>query len=99
MHNSSTLSTGPFSGQNISGRAGRNFTKDERNKINKIGRQGGCHSYGSTESGTKSGNFIVDHQPPISLNKCGSDYRFYPHCISCNRKQGGEVNAKKRRKE
>jgi RHS repeat-associated protein len=89
----STLQPGPHAGEGVPARGpDRNFTPEERDKVNKPGV---CHTCGTTDPGTKSGNFIPDHQPPNALNPTGGAQRLYPHCIGCSRTQGGEVNAAK----
>ena len=51
-----TLQPGKFAEKSIPARgAQRNFTKEERDKINAIGKDTGCHTCGSKESKTKSG--------------------------------------------
>jgi RHS repeat-associated protein len=88
----STLKPGPFAGESIPARGpGTDFTAEEREEINRIGRTTGCHMCGATDPGTKSGNFIPDHQPPSKLNDQGADQRLYPHCLRCSLRQGGEV--------
>jgi RHS repeat-associated protein len=72
---------------------GRNFTPSERGAINQLGQDDGCHSCGSKTAGTKTGNFVPDHQPPSALAKPGQQQRLYPHCLPCSQKQGGEVSA------
>jgi hypothetical protein len=51
-------------------------------------RKHGCHTCGTKDPGTKSGNAVVDHQPPSALDQPKD---FYPHCLDCSRRQGGEV--------
>jgi RHS repeat-associated protein len=93
----STLAPGPNAGEGIPSRSGdRNFTPDERAATNAEGADKGCHTCGTTDPGTKSGNFVPDHQPPTSLNPAGGKQRLYPQCIGCSRTQGGEANAAKR---
>ena len=86
----STLEPGPYAGESIAARGPeRDFTLEERAEMNRIGR---CHTCGTTEPGTKSGDFIPDHQPPSKLNPKEEPQRLYPQCASCSRRQGGEVN-------
>ena len=88
----STLRPGPNAGDSIPARGpGRDFTPEEREKINEIGNETGCHTCGSKNPGTKSGNFVPDHQPPNGLNPDGGPQRLYPQCLSCSRTQGGKV--------
>jgi RHS repeat-associated protein len=91
----STLRPGPFAGESITLRGpGRNFTTAERTAVDKIGSQTGCHTCGTTTPGTKSGHFVIDHQPPVALAPPGTAFRGYPHCTSCSfPKQANEVRA------
>lgn len=56
-----------------------------------MGAETGCHTCGATSAGTKSGNFVPDHQPPSKLNPQSAQQELLPHCIGCSRTQGGEV--------
>jgi len=88
----STLTPGEHAGESIPARGpDRDFTPEERKKINEIGNTTGCHTCGSTDPGTRSGNFVPDHQPPSATNTTGKPQRLYPQCLPCSRKQGGEV--------
>jgi RHS repeat-associated protein len=83
---------GEHAGESIAARsAGRNFTTVERAEINRIGSQSGCHTCGTTNPGTKSGNFVPDHQPASALNASGGPQRLYPQCIGCSREQGLQI--------
>jgi RHS repeat-associated protein len=94
----STLAPGPHAGEGTPARSGdRDFTPGERGAVNAEGGTKGCHTCGTTDPGTKSGNFVPDHQPPTALNPAGGAQTLYPHCIGCSRTQGGEVNAAKPR--
>jgi RHS repeat-associated protein len=85
----STLAVGPHAGASIEARSSsRTFTAAERGAINKIGGETGCHTCGATTAGTKSGNFVPDHQPVSSLNKTNAPQRLYPHCLTCSKQQG-----------
>lgn len=89
-----TLKPGKFAGESITARGkGRNFTKGERAAINNIGKTTGCHTCGTKTAGTKSGNFILDHQPVSGLVPNGTSQSLYPHCASCSSKQGGTVSS------
>jgi RHS repeat-associated protein len=89
----STLSPGPFADVSVPARGPQpSFTSAERAAMNNAGV---CHTCGTTNPGTKSGNFVPDHQPPSALNPPGNPQRLYPQCIDCMRRQGGEVNAAK----
>jgi hypothetical protein len=88
----SAVDIGEYAGESIVARsAGRSFTKAERAEINRIGSKTGCHTCGSTNPGTKSGNFVLDHQPASALNVSGGPQRLYPQCINCSREQGLEI--------
>ena len=90
----STLTPGPNAGDSIPARGpGRDFTPGERQQVNDIGNATGCHTCGASSPGTKSGNWVPDHQPPSSQNTDGGPQRLYPQCVSCSRTQGGEANA------
>ncbi|MDF3811087.1 MULTISPECIES: hypothetical protein [Rhodopseudomonas] len=80
---------GPYSGESIPARGpGRNFTAAERREINRIGAETGCHSCGTRDPGTTTGNFYIDHQFPNAINPSGRAQRLFPHCISCSARQG-----------
>lgn len=92
----STLQPGPHAGESIPARGpDRDFTGEERDEIDRIGRETGCHTCGSKDPGTKGGRFVPDHQSPNALNPDDAPQRLYPHCLRCSRQQGGEVRGKK----
>ncbi len=92
-----TLSLGPSAAESIPARGPtRKFTAAERSKINEIGRTQGCHTCGTQNPNTSSGNFIPDHQPPNALATPGEAQRLFPHCKNCSVRQGGEVSVIKR---
>jgi RHS repeat-associated protein len=94
----STLEPGPFAGESIPASGpGRNFTKVERDAINKIGEDTGCHTCGITNPGTNTGNFIPDHQPANALTPAGASQQLYPHCKGCSLRQAGEVTQAKKK--
>ncbi|AKJ03634.1 putative lipoprotein [Archangium gephyra] len=94
----STLEPGQHARESIPARGpGRDFTVAEREAVNELGRKYGCHTCGTRNPGTKSGDFIPDHQPPSQLAP-GQPQRLFPHCKACSLRQGGEVNAELRRK-
>jgi len=72
----------------------RSFTKQERDEINKLGRDHGCHTCGSRDPGTPSGNFIADHQLPNAVNPEGRPQRLYPQCLPCSFRQGGWLSGR-----
>lgn len=63
-------------------------TAAEQKQVNELMEKHGCHTCGTKDPGTKSGNAVVDHQTPQALSETTE---FYPHCINCMRRQGGEV--------
>ena len=96
----SLVELGPYAGESIPAVNGtsRKFTTAERGQINQIGSQTGCHTCGTTNAGTKSGNFVLDHYPHNDAVSLGQDYRpqrLYPHCSTCSARQGGNVTAVK----
>ena len=72
--------------------SGTNFNSSERIRINEIGYESGCHRCCALDPGTKSGNYIPDHQPVSQLNSSNLPQRLYPHCLSYSRKQGGVIS-------
>ena len=62
--------------------------REEQEAVNEIGSATGCHTCGARAPGTKSGNWVGDHQPPTSLNTRGLPQRLFPQCASCSREQG-----------
>ncbi len=93
-----TLTAGPFAGEGLIAKNGksRNFTAEERRIINEQGYTNGCHTCGQTSPGTKSGNFILDHQPANALIPAGWPQTFYPHCKYCSSSQGGIIGGMKK---
>lgn len=93
-----TLTAGPFAGEVYSAVNGhsRNFTVAEKAAIKKQGYTLGCHTCGQTTPGTKSGNFILDHQPANALVPNGWPQTFYPQCKYCSASQGGIISGMKR---
>ncbi len=92
LPNRNTLEVGPYAGESIPARSSsRDFTVQERAEIKRIGSQLGCHTCGTREPGTSSGNFYLDHQPASRLTPESTLQRIFPHCMSCSARQGGEV--------
>jgi hypothetical protein len=55
----SLIGIGKYAGRSIAARSsGRGFTAAERAEINAIGSRTGCHTCGTTNPGTKSGNLF-----------------------------------------
>jgi RHS repeat-associated protein len=68
-------------------------TAAQQSAINEMGEAHGCSTCGATTPGTKSGNWVGDHQPPTALNKDGGPQVYKPQCLQCSRQQGGQVAA------
>jgi RHS repeat-associated protein len=77
-------------------RVGKRATPKQQRVINRIGRKHGCHRCGTRNPGTKSGNFVLDHQQPTCLTG-GRPQRGYPHCLACAKYQGGRLSRCRRR--
>ena len=80
------------------GRASRSFRVGEQSEVNRIGNASGDHSYTAgavMKPGTTSGDWIPDHQPPISVAVGGGMespvFMFYPHSADSASRQGGFV--------
>ncbi|MFB7325548.1 polymorphic toxin-type HINT domain-containing protein, partial [Streptomyces sp. NPDC056190] len=91
------VSPGPFAKYAVKWPKGisRSFSSI-RAKINKIGNEHGCHRCGTKSPGTASGNWIPDHQPPVSVNKrWGGKLRtiLLPHCKTCSTLQRDKLRA------
>ena len=86
-----TLKPGPFAKESIPAHRGKPTAAEQR-QVNELMEKHGCHTCGTKNAGTKSGNAVADHQPPQALN--GSK-EFFPHCINCARRQGGQVRQEK----
>ena len=82
----------------------RSFRADQRRAVNQIGDTHGCVDCGKTDPGTKpgrrpagfghdtnKGNFVIDHEPPVSQGGAGP-YQGQPHCLTCSNKQGGRLS-------
>lgn len=73
----------------------RRFTPVVRQQIARLGTSSGCHT-----CGTKTGPFVPDHQPPLSIHRLQhgtlANYRGHlmPHCRACSSKQGGALAKK-----
>ena len=87
-----TYGPGPWAGESIPARGpGRDFTREERDRINEIGRATGCHTCGTREPGSGTRNFHIDHQVPTRLNPSASGQNLFPHCAGCSRRQGLDI--------
>ena len=89
-----TVGIGPFEEGSIPARGPeRNFTQEERKKLNKISV---CHTCGATDPGTKTGNFVEDHQPNTDLLRGNESQDLYPQYLKCSQIQGWVVGKIKR---
>ncbi|MGH9783423.1 MAG: RHS repeat-associated core domain-containing protein [Terriglobia bacterium] len=84
-----TLRPGPHAGESIQA-SGTGISAGERQAVNQAGAQTGCHNCGSKIPGTKSGNWIGDHQPASGSLHTGPQ-SLYPHCTTCSARQGAQV--------
>lgn len=87
---------GPYAGPGVPTGPGRYPTAEQQRLVNQAGQIYGCHTCGSTNPGTKSGNYIGDHQPPTNLNPNGLPQSLQPHCTACSFSQGGRVRQYRR---
>ena len=86
------IGPGPFAGESIPARGpSRAFNAWEHREGIRIFSQSGCHTCGTFNPGTQSGNCILDHQPPIGWNPLGRSQRLFPHCLTCSLRQGGWI--------
>jgi hypothetical protein len=83
----STLNPGPHAKESIPANANRPTAAEQRD-VNALMNRNGCHTCGTKNAQTTTGNAVADHQPPKAL---GTPTEFYPHCLGCARRQGGEV--------
>lgn len=65
----------------------------QQKELNTYLKEDGCHTCGTTDPGTKSGDAVGDHQDPTALVSPGTPQRYFPQCIRCSRVQGGRVRA------
>lgn len=82
-----TMMKGRYAVESVPGDATRNFNTI-RSELNSIGQKYGCHTCGTK---TANGVYIPDHQPSLKLNPNGP-FELFPHCPSCSKLQGGQVN-------
>ncbi|MEG3148338.1 RHS repeat-associated core domain-containing protein [Sphingomonas sp. ZT3P38] len=94
----STLKPGPNAGPGVPA-SGPRATAAERRGVNAEGNARGCHTCGARTPGTRSGNWIPDHQQSTALKPAGASQRLYPHCDACSRRQAGEVTAAVRKRD
>jgi RHS repeat-associated protein len=65
----------------------------QQRKINEMGDTHGCSTCPAKTPGTKSGNWVGDHQPPTSVNPPGNPQTYRPQCLGCSLRQGGQLRA------
>ena len=88
------LVPGPFAVASYPARGpGRHRRKEEVRINNENGREHGCHTCGTKNPGTRSGNFVHDHQYPTAIIGIGHNsrrkpQRIYPQCLKCSARQG-----------
>jgi len=58
-------------------------TAAQQQAINEMGEAHGCHTCGAETPGTKSGNWVGDHQPETALNPPGNPQVYKPQCLPC----------------
>ncbi len=71
--------------------SGPRINAAEQRAVNEIGARTGCQTCGAGTPGTKSGNWVGDHQPPTAMTKHGQSQTLSPQCLKCSRIQGGQV--------
>jgi RHS repeat-associated protein len=71
---------GPFAGPSVPAGPSPRPTAGQQEAINAAGAQAGCHTCGTTDPGTQSGNWIGDHQPPTAINPPGNPQIYLPQC-------------------
>jgi hypothetical protein len=85
------LRPGPYAVQSVPAKGPGRPNAATQRAINELGELYGCHTCGSRVPGTKSGNWIGDHQPPSALAR-GQAQSYYPQCRVCSSIQGGYVS-------
>jgi hypothetical protein len=92
------IGPGPFAGEPIPAGPGKRPSPAQQDQINASGNKYGCHMCGAPVPGTRSGNWIGDHQTSTALNPAGQQQLFLPHCKSCSLRQAGLVTNYLRRR-
>lgn len=86
------IGPGPFAVESQPARStARRWTAEEIRENNRIGKTYGCHTCGTKNPGTRSGNFVFDHQRANALIETGEGQVSYPHCAGCSARQGGNL--------
>ncbi|MEV4625212.1 ricin-type beta-trefoil lectin domain protein [Micromonospora sp. NPDC049523] len=86
-----TLGAGPNAREGVALVDGNINAPGVRELVNESGAANGCHTCPARVPGTRSGNWIPDHQPPTKSVSPGSPHTAYPHCLPCARSQAGTV--------
>jgi hypothetical protein len=87
------LRPGPFSGAGIRINSGTRPTAAQSRANNAQGDELGCHTCGVSVPGTRTGIWVLDHQPASSLNlPKGSEGLGFPQCTTCSATQGGFIS-------
>ena len=82
------LRPGPWAADSVPSSGPGVITQAERDALNPIGDESGCHSCGATSPGTKSGNWVGDHQPVSRMVPPGTPQVLFPQCLACSNEQG-----------
>ena len=86
-----TAKPGPYARESVPVDGPGRPTAEQQRAVNRAGDQYGCHTCGTPDPGTKSGNWVLDHQPPSAFKP--DTQRGYPHCLKCSQRQGGDIRA------
>jgi RHS repeat-associated protein len=81
------LKPGPWAKKSIPA-TGPKVTAAQQRVMNQYMKEYGCHSCGTRNPGTLTGNAIGDHQPATSTVPPGTPQQLYPHCLPCSTNQG-----------
>jgi hypothetical protein len=76
----------------------RSFLESEKEKVNNLGDEYGCHSCGTTNSGYPNGTWVKDHQPVSTFVDKDIPQRLFPQCRTCSALQGRTAAQMKRDK-
>jgi len=90
---------GPYADRSVPATSTGRATPEQQSELNDIFGESGCHTCGTKNPGTVSGNAVGDHQPPTALTPAGEDQSLYPQCLPCSNKQGGTISGIVRRSQ
>jgi hypothetical protein len=83
------IGPGPFARDSIPARGpGHSYRAWEVEQNNRNGAAWGCHTCGTKDPGTMSGNWVRDHQLPTTWTSPDTSQRIYPQCVTCSARQG-----------